>query len=112
MSAICGIIGEPAAGGRGRRDVSLMLDLLRPRGPDGATIHEQMQGAESAGKPVAFGVRQLAVGRLKATPEVARGADPTSCLVYDGQIFNAAEVRKFVTGAGRTLRGDDDGELF
>ena len=35
MSAICGIVGESAAGGRGRRDVSLMLDLLALRGPDG-----------------------------------------------------------------------------
>jgi asparagine synthase (glutamine-hydrolysing) len=108
MSAICGIVGDAAAGGRGRRDVSLMLELLKPRGPDGAVIHEQTGGA----RPTVFGARQLAVGRLPLKPEVARGADPLGCLVYDGEIFNAAEVRAFVQGSGRTLRGEDHGELF
>jgi asparagine synthase (glutamine-hydrolysing) len=108
MSAICGIVGEGAAAGRGKRDVSLMLELLKPRGPDGAMIHEQNEGP----RPVAFGVRQLAVGRQDARPTIARGADPASFLIYDGEIFNAAEVRAFVQGAGRMLRGQDDGELF
>src|SRR3954463_10696937 len=108
MSAICGIVGEGAAGGRGRRDVAIMLELLKPRGPDGAALHEQNEG----GRPLAFGVRQLAAGKLRAQPNVGRGATPASFLVYDGQIFNAAEVRAFVSNAGRTLRGDDDGELF
>ncbi|HET6148258.1 MAG TPA: asparagine synthase (glutamine-hydrolyzing) [Polyangia bacterium] len=108
MSAICGIVGEAAAAGRGRRDVTLMLELLKPRGPDWATIHEQ----PGASRPVVFGVRQLAVGKLPVRPEAVRGADPASCLVYDGQIFNADELRALVRGAGRTLRGGDDGELF
>src|SRR6185369_8789623 len=63
-------------------------------------------------RPVVFGVRQLAVGRLPAQPVIARGADPATFIVYDGEIFNAAEVRKHIEGAGRRLKGDDDGELF
>ena len=98
MSAICGIVGEAAAAGRGRRDVTLMLELLKPRGPDWATIHEQA----GASRPVAFGVRQLAVGKLPVRPEAVRGADPASCLVYDGQIFNADELRAFVRGESAT----------
>jgi asparagine synthase (glutamine-hydrolysing) len=85
-----------------------MLELLKPRGPDWATIHEQ----PGATRPVVFGVRQLAVGKLPVRPEAVRGADAASCLVYDGQIFNAEELRAFVRAAGRTLRGGDDGELF
>src|SRR3954453_3841288 len=81
MSAICGIVGEGAAKGRGRRDVSLMLELLKPRGPDGATLHEKTEGW----RPVAFGVRQLAVGRLPAQPVVARGADPATFVILDGE---------------------------
>jgi len=108
MSAICGSVGERAAGGRGRKDVTLMSELLRPRGPDWGTIHEET----SARQPVVFGVRQLAVGKLPVRPEAVRGADPSSCLVYDGQIFNGDELRAFVRRAGHTLRGSDDGELF
>ena len=57
MSAICGIVGEGVAAGKGRRDVGLMLDLLKPRGPDGALVHEHSAG----GRPFVFGARQLAV---------------------------------------------------
>jgi len=108
MSAICGIAGESAAGSRGRRDVSLMLDLLKPRAPDGAAIHEHTGGA----RPVVFGVRRLAAGRIGPQPVVARAEDPGSFLVLDGEIYNGDEIRAFVRGAGRTLHTDDDGELF
>jgi asparagine synthase (glutamine-hydrolysing) len=107
MSAICGIVGA-AAGGKGRRDVSLMLDLLRPRGPDGAVIFEETKGP----RPIVFGARQLVVGKLPAEPVVARGADPQTLVMCDGEIFNADEVRAFVRGAGRSLGSEDDVELF
>jgi asparagine synthase (glutamine-hydrolysing) len=84
-----------------------MLELLKPRAPDGAAIHEETSGA----RPVVFGVRRLAAGRLGPQPAVARGADPASFLVLDGEVFNADEVRSFVRGAGRSLRSDDDAEL-
>ena len=83
MSAICGIVGESATGGRGRRDVSIMLEVLRPRGPESAIIHEQSDG----GRPLAFGMRQ--VGKGGGQPVVARGDDPANFLIYDGTIFNA-----------------------
>ena len=108
MSAICGIVGESAAGGRGRRDVSLMLDLLPPRGPDGAILHEQRR------RPAA-GVRRAAARRRWAPadqPVLGRGADPATFAVCDGEIFNAEECAPHLRGAGRTLRGDDDAELF
>jgi asparagine synthase (glutamine-hydrolysing) len=108
MSAICGIVGEGASGGKGKRDVSLMLELLARRGPDGATLHEGAEGP----RPFTFGVRQLAVGNVPARPVVASGADPRTVVVYDGQIFNAGTLRAHVRAAGRTLRGDDAGELF
>jgi asparagine synthase (glutamine-hydrolysing) len=106
MSAICGIVSAAAAGGRARRDVALMLDALAPRGPDGAAIHEQIE----AGRHLAFGMRQLAVGRLPRQPAVARGADPATALVFDGQIFNHRELRDFVRGRGRNLTAGGDGD--
>jgi asparagine synthase (glutamine-hydrolysing) len=108
MSAICGIAGESAAGGRGRRDVSLMLDLLAPRGPDGAIVHDE-QGTP---RPVVFGARRLGVAGVASQPVVGRGAHPHTFAVCDAVIFNREEVRAFIRGAGRTLRTDDDAELF
>ena len=108
MSAICGIVGESAAGGRGRRDVSLMLDLLAPRGPDDSLIHEEPRTQ----RPVVFGARRLAVPGSAAQPVIGRGAHPGTIAVCDAIIFNREEVRGFVRAAGRTLRSDDDAELF
>ena len=71
MSAICGIVGEGAAGGKGRRDVGLMLELLKPRGPDGAP---SSMSRPTGGRPFVFGVRQLAVGKMALEPALGRGA--------------------------------------
>ena len=65
MSAICGIVSESAAGGRGRRDVSLMLDLLVARGPDGAIVHEE----PGTSRPVVLGARRLAVAGTSGMSE-------------------------------------------
>ena len=99
MSAICGIVGESAAGGRGRRDVALMLDLLAPRGPDGVIVHEE----PGAPRPVVFGARRLAAADVPGQPVIGRGAHPGTFAVCDGSIFNREEVRGFIRAAGRTL---------
>jgi asparagine synthase (glutamine-hydrolysing) len=83
-----------------------MLEVLRPRGPETAIIHEQSDG----GRPLAFGMRQI--GKGGGQPVIARGDDPADFLVYDGTIFNASELRGYLKGAGRNLRGDTDGELL
>ena len=108
MSAICGIVGESAAGGRGRRDVALMLDLLAPRGPDGVIVHED----PGAPRPVVFGARRLVAADVPGQPVIGRGAHPGTFAVCDGSIFNREEVRGFIRAAGRTLRGSEDAELF
>jgi asparagine synthase (glutamine-hydrolysing) len=85
-----------------------MLDLLAPRGPDGAIIHEE----PGTPRPVVFGARRLAVSGVPGQPVVGRGAQPGTFAVCDAVIFNRPAVRGFVHGAGRTLRTDDDAELF
>ena len=109
MSAICGIVGESAAGGRGRRDVSLMLDLLARAG-------RTAPSSTSSPRRPAGGVRRAAGSRSGRRASRSLGARrttrPTS-LVCDGEIFNArrcAAIRQAAPGAA--LRGDDDGELF
>jgi asparagine synthase (glutamine-hydrolysing) len=108
MSAICGIVTEGGTSERGRRDVALMLEILKPRGPDGAVIHDEIQ----AKKSIVLGAAQLAVGSLPSMPVVARGGNPSTFLMCDGEVFNADELRTFVRGAGRSLRTNDDVELI
>jgi asparagine synthase (glutamine-hydrolysing) len=85
-----------------------MLELLKPRAPDGAILHEQVVG----GRPLVFGARQLAVGGQPKQPALGRGADPTTFAVCDGDIFNAEEIRAHLRSAGRTLTGQNAVELF
>ncbi|HMF40309.1 MAG TPA: asparagine synthase (glutamine-hydrolyzing), partial [Polyangia bacterium] len=107
MSAICGIVGESAAGGRGRRDVSLMLDLLKPRGPDGVIVHDVQ-----ASRPVVFGARRLAITGRPSQPAVGRGAGAIAAVVCDAEIFNAREIRDFLKSAGRAIASDEAADLF
>src|SRR5262245_26400474 len=85
-----------------------MLDLLAQRGPDGAIVHEE----PGAPRPVAFGTRRLAVSGVSGQPVVGRGAHPGTFAICDAVIFNREEVRGFIKGAGRTLKSEDDAELF
>jgi len=85
-----------------------MLDLLAPRGPDGAIVHDE----PGTPRPVVFGARRLAVAGVAGQPVIGRGAHPGTFAICDAVIFNREEVRRFIGGAGRTLRTDDDAELF
>jgi asparagine synthase (glutamine-hydrolysing) len=85
-----------------------MLDLLAPRGPDGAIVHDE----PGTPRPVVFGARRLAVAGVSGQPVVGRGAHPGTFAICDAVIFNREEVRGFIKGAGHTLRTDDDAELF
>ena len=109
MSAICGVVGAGGNRGRARRDVGLMLDMLKLRGPDGAKLHD---ADGPAGRAIAFGVRHLKVNG--AAPEAAIALDPEtgSFLVCDGQVFNAGEVKTYVEGRGQRLRGNSASDLL
>jgi asparagine synthase (glutamine-hydrolysing) len=84
-----------------------MLELLAPR-PDGAS-HSRGRAARGPTR-----LRRAPAGRGRGFQRAvaARGSDPKTVVVFDGQIFNAAEVRAHLQAAGRSLRGNDPGELF
>jgi len=83
-----------------------MLDLLKPRGPDGAVVHEQQ-----ASRPVVFGARRLAIHGRPSQPAIGRGTGAAAAVVCDAEIFNAGEIREFLRGAGRSP-GEEAAELF
>jgi asparagine synthase (glutamine-hydrolysing) len=84
-----------------------MLDLLKPRGPDGATVHDQQ-----ASRPVVFGARRLAIAGRPSQPTVGRGTGAAAAVVCDAEIFNASEIRDFLKGAGRSTSSEEAAELF
>ncbi len=87
--------------------VSVMAATLSHRGPDDDGIWVDGEAG------IALGFRRLAI--IDLTPA---GHQPmvSSCgryvLVYNGEIYNAAELRKELAAAGRTFRGHCDSEVL
>ncbi|HVR63399.1 MAG TPA: asparagine synthase (glutamine-hydrolyzing) [Polyangia bacterium] len=112
MSAICGIVGAGAGEQKGARDLAIMLELLKSRGPDGVARHVTPAGAAAGQPPLALGFRLLRVVPTDPPPAVARTEDGASFAVADGRIFNADQVRDYLKGRGRATRTADAGELL
>jgi len=108
---MCGIAGvlDPAVTGRGEELAALAAAMAAPlahRGPD----DEGIWCDPDAG--VAFSHRRLAVLDLTATghqPMVS--ADGRWVLSYNGECYNAADLRSLLPDGGRGLRGHCDTEV-
>ena len=109
---MCGIAGfielKPGSSAdRLRADVGAMAGTLSHRGPDGEGVWVD---AESG---VALGHTRLAI--IDLSPQ---GAQPmaSSCgrfvLSYNGEIYNAPELRRELEQAGRCFRGHSDTEVI
>lgn len=87
--------------------VSTMAATLSHRGPDDHGVWVDSEAG------IALGFRRLAI--IDLTPA---GHQPmvSSCgryvLVYNGEIYNAAELREELAAAGRTFRGHCDSEVL
>jgi len=109
MCGICGFIDAVAGAGGQELEglVASMADTLAHRGPDG-------HGAwTDAGAGVALGHRRLSIIDLSEA-----GSQPmaSSCgryrLTYNGEIYNAPELRTELESQGRSFRGHSDTEVL
>ena len=102
---MCGIAGilDPKATGDLGRVAHLMASRLIHRGPDGGDVWADREAG------VALGHRRLAIVDLSAA-----GDQPmvSSCgrlvLSYNGEIYNAPELRAELVARGRVFRGRSD----
>ena len=110
--AMCGLAGFWNPGGTGGRGalldrVTIMARTLQHRGPD----DEGVWVDETAG--IALGHRRLAVVDLSpagAQPMVS--GDGRQVLIYNGEIYNAAELRTELSAKGCRFRGHSDTEVL
>jgi len=103
---MCGIAGVHHPDGRpvDRRALQRMADAIVHRGPDGEGVH-----VDEDGPSVGLASRRLAV------IDPLGGAQPMSAagctIVYNGEIFNAGEVRAELEQAGHRFRTACDTEV-
>jgi len=102
---MCGIAGIHAPGGEAdRRLVAAMTRSLEHRGPDGDGFHDA--------PGIALGMRRLAI------IDPAHGEQPLydeqreGIAVFNGEIYNHAELRAGLERRGHRMRSGSDGEVI
>jgi asparagine synthase (glutamine-hydrolysing) len=105
MCGICGIVYPSGANVPADRPLLDMRDILTHRGPDDAGLYR--------GPGIALGSRRLAI--LDLSP---RGRMPMSTpdgryhIVYNGEVYNFRELRKFLESKGCEFQSDTDTEVI
>jgi asparagine synthase (glutamine-hydrolysing) len=111
---MCGIVGALSLDGRpvGHDPIKAMADALVHRGPDEGAVRLLGDGALVGRAVAAFGHRRLKVVDLSsAAAQPMRDPLDRGCLVYNGELYNSAELRRELLAAGLTFRSRSDTEV-
>jgi asparagine synthase (glutamine-hydrolysing) len=100
---ICSRDGRPVEGDMLRR----MAAVLAHRGPDGEGFHVDDRAAPSAG----LASRRLAVIDITGGQQPMSTEDGAYTIVYNGELFNADEVRRQLESRGHRFRSKCDTEV-
>jgi len=104
MCGICGIVHQDVTRGVGERELLAMRDSLVHRGPDDAGSY--------VGPGVGLGSRRLSIVDLSERGRMPmQTRDGRYHIVYNGEVYNAAELRHRLRGKGYTFRSQTDTEV-
>jgi len=102
---MCGIAGIHAPGGQADAAlVRAMTARLVHRGPDGDGFH--------AAGPVALGMRRLAIIDPAHGHQPLRNEASDVVAIFNGELYNHAELRRGLEARGHVLRSGSDGEIL
>src|SRR6478735_4017009 len=108
---MCGLAGIMSVGGETAdtlcTQVGAMADRLRHRGPDDAGLWVD------AAAGIALGFRRLAIVDLSpAGHQPMSSSSGRFTMVFNGEVFNARDLARELTGAGTLFRGHSDTEVM
>lgn len=107
---MCGIAGIITRDGTGPRDLSLALDLMAHRGPDG---HGQWHDADAAGHGITLAHRRLSIIDLSDNASQPMGdTSGRYWLTFNGEIYNYVELKAELVARGATFRTASDSEVI
>lgn len=103
MCGIAGIIAPEMRQPELRTVLQPMLDAIRHRGPDDSGTHVE--------DGVALGMRRLSIIDVEGGRQPMLSADGRTALVYNGEIYNAGELREYLIEKGHVFRTRCDTEV-
>lgn len=103
---MCGICGMAASGSLTIDSPTLhkLNDAIAHRGPDGAGFYER--------PAVALAMRRLAIIDVAGSDQPIFNEDKSIALVYNGEAYNYAEMRKLIASRGHQFSTDGDTECI
>jgi asparagine synthase (glutamine-hydrolysing) len=101
---MCGIIGIIDPAGAGAADLRRLIEILRPRGPDGEGWYQE--------GPVTLAMRRLAVIDVAGGNQPLYGRAGRVVAFQNGEIYNYREVRRDLEAAGAEFRTGSDTEVL
>jgi asparagine synthase (glutamine-hydrolysing) len=104
MCGIAGIVATHALQPDDRRRVARMRDVIAHRGPDGAGLF--------ADDRAALGHRRLSIVDLAGGAQPLANEDETIQVVFNGEIYNHADLRPQLEAAGHRYRTRSDTETI
>jgi asparagine synthase (glutamine-hydrolysing) len=102
MCGIAGVLGTAEA--QGRELVEQMAAQMVHRGPDGAGFF--------AADGIALGVRRLAIIDPEHGDQPIFNEQRDIAVVFNGELYNHAELRKRLSARGHSFRSGSDGEVL
>jgi asparagine synthase (glutamine-hydrolysing) len=104
---MCGIFGELSLDGNIQNSIGTRLDdavdVLVHRGPDGRGTW--------VGDGISLGARRLSIIDLPGSNQPIWNEAGSSCIVYNGELYNFLDIRPVLEGRGHTFRTRGDGEV-
>jgi asparagine synthase (glutamine-hydrolysing) len=101
---MCGIAGIVSTGRVDGRLVRRMCEVIVHRGPDGEGFHDA--------EHVALGMRRLAIIDVAGGDQPVYNEDGTVAAVFNGEIYNFAELREELRGQGHRFTTASDTECL
>src|ERR1041385_1669825 len=104
MCGIAGIVAADRLFAGDRERVPVMRDIVIHRGPDAAGLF--------ADDRAALGHRRLSIVDLAAGHQPLANEDETVWIVFNGEIYNHAEIRPELEAKGHVFRTKSDTEAI
>lgn len=101
---MCGFVGYVSKDKNKKKQIRLMADIIKHRGPDSEGYYTD--------DTIALGFRRLSIIDLNNGSQPIYNEDKTKVVVFNGEIYNHEEIRKDLIEKGHILNSNADTEVL